>query len=84
MIFLKWSNLQGLLLTLDASNHLLRYKDKSFYNEDAYLVDSTFFDIFNFHFINGNATNALTEPNSIVLLKQLLINCSIKKILLAK
>jgi putative ABC transport system permease protein len=55
--------------TLDANNHLLRYKNKSFYNEDAFLVDSTFFNIFNFHFDYGNATNALTEPNSIVLLK---------------
>lgn len=55
--------------TLDANNHLLRYKNKSFYNGDAFLVDSAFFNIFNFHFDYGNATNALTEPNSIVLLK---------------
>ena len=55
--------------TLGADNHLLRYKDKSFYNEDAFLVDSTFFRVFNFHFDYGNAANALTEPNSIVLLK---------------
>src|SRR5882724_3456282 len=55
--------------TLGASNHLLSYKNKAFYNEDAYLVDSTFFDVFNFHFINGDATKALTDPNSIVLLK---------------
>jgi putative ABC transport system permease protein len=55
--------------TLSSSNHLLRYKDKSFYNEDAFLVDSTFFNVFNFHFDYGNAANALTEPNSIVLLK---------------
>ena len=55
--------------TLSADNHLLRYKDKSFYNEDAFLVDSTFFNVFNFHFDYGNAANALTEPNSIVLLK---------------
>jgi putative ABC transport system permease protein len=55
--------------TLGSSNHLLRYKDKSFYNDNAYLVDSTFFDVFNFHFDYGNAATALTEPNSIVLLK---------------
>ena len=55
--------------TLDASNHLLHYKDKSFYNEGAFLVDSTFFNVFNFHFDYGNAASALTEPNSIVLLK---------------
>lgn len=55
--------------TLGADNHLLRYKDKSFYNEDAFLVDSTFFNVFNFYFDYGNAENALTAPNSIVLLK---------------
>jgi putative ABC transport system permease protein len=55
--------------TLDASNHLLRYKEKSFYNEEAFLVDSTFFNVFNFHFNYGNAASALTEPNSIVLLQ---------------
>src|SRR5580700_5024334 len=54
--------------TLDASNHLLRYKEKAFYNEEAFLVDSTFFSVFNFHFDYGSAANALTEPNSIVLL----------------
>jgi putative ABC transport system permease protein len=55
--------------TLSSSNHLLRYKDKSFYNEGAFLVDSTFFQVFNFHFDYGKVANALTEPNSIVLLK---------------
>lgn len=55
--------------TLDAENHLLRYKEKSFYNDDAFLVDSTFFNVFSFHFDYGNAATALTEPNSIVLLK---------------
>lgn len=55
--------------TLGSSNHLLHYKDNSFYDDDAYLVDSTFFQVFNFHFDYGNAANALTEPNSIVLLQ---------------
>ena len=55
--------------TLDAASHLLRYKDKSFYNENALLVDSTFFTVFNFHFNDGNAATALTEPGSVVLLK---------------
>lgn len=55
--------------TLNASNHLLRYKETSLYEKGAYMVDSTFFDVFNFHFVNGNAKNALTEPNSIILLQ---------------
>ena len=55
--------------TIGVKQHLLRYKEKSFYEKDAAFVDSTFFDVFTFHFINGDAKNALTEPYSIVLLK---------------
>ncbi len=49
--------------------HLLRYKEKSFYEKDAVYVDSTFFDIFTFHFTSGSALKALSEPYSLVLLK---------------
>src|ERR1700761_4815590 len=31
---------------LGAKEHLLRYKDRSFYEKDAVIVDSTFFDVF--------------------------------------
>jgi putative ABC transport system permease protein len=54
---------------LGAKQHLLRYKEKSFYEKDAVFVDSTFFNLFTYHFTNGNAINALVEPYSIVLLK---------------
>lgn len=60
------------LVTTDgfgAKQHLLRYKEKSFYQQDAAYVDSTFFDVFNFHFVSGNANKVLSEPYSIVLLK---------------
>ncbi|MES1215815.1 MAG: ABC transporter permease, partial [Bacteroidota bacterium] len=49
--------------------HLLRYKEKSFYEKNAFFVDSTFFDIFTYHFTNGNAVNVLAEPYTVVLLK---------------
>ena len=49
--------------------NLLRYKEKSFYEKDAAYVDSTFFDVFTYHFIRGSETNALKEPYSVVLLK---------------
>ena len=55
--------------SLGARQHLLRYKEKSIYEKDAVFVDSTFFDVFTYHFTNGNAKNALNEPYSIVLLK---------------
>jgi putative ABC transport system permease protein len=52
-----------------AKQHLLRYKEKSFYQQDAVYVDSTFFDMFNYHFVAGNSLKALTEPYSLVLMK---------------
>jgi len=53
--------------TLGAEEHLLAYKDKFFYEKDAMLVDSTFFEVFNFPFSAGSAAQALSAPNSIVL-----------------
>ena len=55
--------------TIGVNQHLLRYKEKSFYEKDAVFVDSTFFDVFTYHFTNGNAKNVLSEPYSLVLLK---------------
>jgi putative ABC transport system permease protein len=54
---------------LGAKQHLLRYKEKSFYEKSAVFVDSTFFDIFTYHFTNGSAKNVLNEPYSVVLRK---------------
>lgn len=53
--------------TLGADEHLLTYKEKSFYEKDAYLVDSTFFDIFDFPFSAARPDHVLSAPNSIVL-----------------
>jgi putative ABC transport system permease protein len=55
--------------TLGVSKSLLTYKEKSFYENDELYVDSTFFQLFNYHFIYGNPLNALKAPYSIVLLK---------------
>jgi len=55
------------LNTFGAKQHLLKYKEKSLYEKDAACVDSTFFDVFNFHFVYGSAAKALSEPYSIVL-----------------
>ncbi|MDF2432711.1 MAG: putative transport system permease protein [Mucilaginibacter sp.] len=54
---------------LGAKEHLLRYKEQSFYEKGALYVDSTFFDIFSYHFAEGRAPHVLDEPYSIVLLK---------------
>jgi putative ABC transport system permease protein len=48
---------------------VLRYGDKVF-SEPLFLdVDSTFFDVFTVHFIEGDPRTALTEPNSVVITK---------------
>ena len=55
--------------TLGASKHLMIYKETSIYEEDAVYADSTFFEIFTYHFLYGNAANALKAPFTIVLKK---------------
>ncbi|WP_166587161.1 ABC transporter permease [Mucilaginibacter agri] len=49
--------------------HLVRYKEKSFYETDALFADPGFFDIFTYHFVNGDSRNPLKDPYNIVLLK---------------
>ncbi|KUO62123.1 hypothetical protein APF79_03910 [bacterium BRH_c32] len=47
--------------------HTLIYKEKIFREGDVYLVDSTFFSIFNIDLINGDPKTALVNPNSLVI-----------------
>lgn len=54
---------------MGGKQHLLRYNNHSFYEKNTVLVDSTFFDVFSYHFISGDPKNALSEPYSLVLLK---------------
>ncbi len=54
---------------LGVDKQLLAYKNRSFYETDAVNVDSTFFDVFSFHFLAGNPHTALLQPYSMVLLK---------------
>jgi len=54
---------------ISAKQHLLRYKENSFYEKKVLFVDSTFFDVFTYHFISGSEQKALSQPYSIVLLK---------------
>jgi len=54
---------------LGAKQHLLRYKEQSFYENDALYVDSTFFDIFTYNFVEGHPAHALDDPYDVVLLK---------------
>src|SRR5215210_7654648 len=46
---------------------LIKYGDKKIPEEKLYGVDSSFFDVFTFPFVSGNAKNAFRDINSIVL-----------------
>ncbi|HET6256429.1 MAG TPA: ABC transporter permease [Puia sp.] len=52
-----------------ADQHMLKYKDRSFYEKEALFVDSTFFQLFTYRWLEGDPARALMEPYSIVLLK---------------
>jgi putative ABC transport system permease protein len=54
---------------LGISKHILEYGDKSFYEKSAVYVDSTFFDVFAYHFTHRAADALLNEPYTVVLQK---------------
>jgi len=53
---------------LGVEKHLLRYKEKSVYEKNAFYVDSTFFDVFTYHFVYGDR-NSLMKPFTVALLR---------------
>ena len=46
---------------------LVKYQDKLFEERNMFYADASLFKIFNFDLINGNITDALSEPMSVVL-----------------
>ncbi|MBL0023965.1 MAG: ABC transporter permease [Saprospiraceae bacterium] len=57
--------------SLGVSQYIIHYNEKSLTEKSVFFVDSTFFDVFNYHFIYGKADRALSEPYSLVLSKTL-------------
>lgn len=51
--------------------NLIRYRDQWMTAETVYYTDPSFFDIFSFPFLQGSRTNALMDPNAIVLTESL-------------
>lgn len=56
---------------LNRERTLFKNGNISFYEKKIYYADSTLFSIFTHKFVEGNAANALNEPNSIVISKTL-------------
>jgi putative ABC transport system permease protein len=46
---------------------LLKYEDKSFFEENGYYADSTIFEILTYDFVGGDPATALDEPFSVVI-----------------
>jgi putative ABC transport system permease protein len=46
---------------------LIQYEDNKFYEPDAYVADSTLFDVLTYEFREGNPKKALTDANSVVI-----------------
>jgi len=63
---LKFPTLDKMLLKYEHAGKL-----NSFYETNGYYVDSNFFQVFTYDFINGNAASALKEPNSLVISEEI-------------
>src|SRR5688572_2470396 len=51
----------------EVEQHLIHYKDQTFYEKKGYFVDSTFFDVFSYEFEEGDRNTAFDGPSSVVL-----------------
>ena len=54
-----------------ASENLIQYEDNKFYESDAYVADSTLFDVLTYEFKEGNPKKALTDANTVVISESL-------------
>jgi len=54
-----------------ASQNLIRYKDKLFYEPDGAIADATLFDVLTYPFIAGDPKHALTDAHAVVITDQL-------------
>ena len=46
---------------------IIRYEQTAIFEEKVYFADSSFFDVFGFKLLEGNPATALTEPNTVVI-----------------
>jgi putative ABC transport system permease protein len=53
---------------IGVNKNLLKFKDHAIYEKDVFYVDSTFFDVFSYHFVEGNR-NSLMNPYTVAISK---------------
>ena len=56
---------------LGVEQHIVRYDDKSFFEKKAFLVDSTFLNVFSYKLLEGNVATALDAPSTVLLSEEL-------------
>ena len=56
---------------LNTEVNIVRYEDKSFFEKRAFLVDSTFLDVFPYTLTQGDAATALDGPSAVLLSEKL-------------
>ena len=54
-----------------AEQQLLRVGNRSFYQPSGFYADSTFFEVLDYHFVEGDPSTVLDEPFSLVISQQL-------------
>ena len=52
-------------------NFFMKYADKKFNEQNLFFVDSNFFDVFTFPFINGSPRDAFKDINSVVITQRI-------------
>jgi putative ABC transport system permease protein len=52
---------------IGVDKHLVSWQDKRLWEKDAFIVDSTFFDLFTYRSVRGDLHKALTDPYTVVL-----------------
>lgn len=57
--------------SLGVSQYILHYDEKSWSEKSVVFVDSTFFELFDYHFLYGDYSRALVNPYSIVITEEL-------------
>jgi len=56
---------------IGVAQSLIKYEDKTFYETDGYIADSTLFDVFTYELTEGNPKKALTDANTVVISNKL-------------
>lgn len=55
----------------EVQQHLIRYNTEQFYEKNGALVDTSFFDVFPYPFVEGDPATALDAPASVVITEDL-------------